>query len=77
MTSILEEYNRILNFPNDSYKVYFKQRFEDTALKITRLLYLGKVGQFKVADGGLIWKSNKARMKKNMGKKNWEMNDTR
>jgi hypothetical protein len=34
MTPTLEEYERILDFPNNSHKIYLRQRFEDTASEV-------------------------------------------
>jgi hypothetical protein len=31
MTPTLEEYERILDFPNSSHRIYLRRRFEDTA----------------------------------------------
>jgi hypothetical protein len=65
MTPTLEEYERILDFPNNSHKIYLRQRFEDTASEVVNLLGLGKISQCRVADGGFKWKVIEARMKKN------------
>jgi hypothetical protein len=68
MKPILEKYNKILDFSNNNHKIYFRQRFKDTAFEVTKLLCLGKVGQCRITDGGFRWKNIKARMKKNMEK---------
>jgi hypothetical protein len=34
MTPILKEYDRILDFPSNFHKIYFRKRFENTASKV-------------------------------------------
>jgi len=65
MTPNLEEYERILDFPNNNHRIYLRRRFEDTASEVVSLLGLGKISQCRVADGGFKWKVIEARMKKN------------
>ena len=65
MTPTLEEYERILDFPNNSHKIYHRWRFEDTTSEVISLLGLGKISQCRVAEGGFKWKVIEARMKKN------------
>ena len=65
ITPILEEYDMILDFSNNSHQIYFKQIFKNTTLEVVRLLCLGKVSQCRVADGGFRMKAIEARMKKN------------
>ena len=65
MTPTLEEYERILDFPNNSHRIYLRRRFEDTASEVVSLLGLGKISQCRVAEGGFKWKVIEARMKKN------------
>jgi hypothetical protein len=43
MTPTLEEYAQILSFPNDPYKVYFRQRIESIATAVAKLLHLDQV----------------------------------
>jgi len=43
MTLTIEEYAQILSFPNDLYKVYFKQRIKNTVEVVAKLLYLDQV----------------------------------
>jgi hypothetical protein len=43
MTPTLEEYERILDFPNNSHRIYLRRRFEDTASEVVSLLGLGKI----------------------------------
>ena len=66
MTPTLEEYERILDFPNNSHKIYLRRRFEDSASEIVSLLGLGKISQCRVAEGGFKWKVIETRMKKNV-----------
>ena len=66
MTPTLEEYERILDFPNDSHRIYHRRRFEDTTSEVVSLLGLGKISQCRVAEGGFKWKVIEARMKKNV-----------
>jgi hypothetical protein len=56
MTLTLEEYERILDFPNNNHKIYLRRRFEDTASEVVSLLSLGKISQCRVAEGGFKWK---------------------
>jgi len=56
----------ILDFSNNSHKIYFKQIFKNTTLEVVRLLCLRKVSQCRVADGGFRMKAIEARMKKNV-----------
>jgi len=65
MTPTLEEYERILDFLNNSHKIYLRRKFEDTASEVVNLLGLGKISQCRVANGGFKWKVIEARMKKN------------
>jgi hypothetical protein len=51
MTLTLEEYGRILDFPNNSHRIYLRRRFEDTASEVVSLLGLGKISQYRVAEG--------------------------
>jgi hypothetical protein len=39
MTPTIKEYAQILNFPNNPYKVYFRQRIENTTTKVVKLLH--------------------------------------
>jgi hypothetical protein len=40
----LEEYERILHFPNNSHKIYLIRNFEGTAAEVVKLLLgLGKI----------------------------------
>jgi hypothetical protein len=43
MTPTLEEYERILDFPNNSHRIYLRRRFEDIASEVVSLLGLGKI----------------------------------
>jgi hypothetical protein len=43
MIPTLKEYEMILDFPNNSHKIYLKQKLEDTVLEIVKLLCLGKI----------------------------------
>ena len=43
MTPTLKEYAQILIFPNDLYKVYFRQRIESTTAVVAKLLHLDQV----------------------------------
>jgi hypothetical protein len=44
MTPTLEEYERILDFPNNSHKIYLRRNFEGTAAEVVKLLLgLGKI----------------------------------
>ena len=52
MTPTLEEYAKILSFPNDPYKVYFKQRIESTAVVVAKLLHLDQVDRYMTSNGG-------------------------
>jgi hypothetical protein len=65
MTPTMEEYEKVLDFPNNGRKIYFRQKFKDTASEVVNLLGLGKISQCRVADGGFKWKFIKAGMKKN------------
>jgi hypothetical protein len=40
MTPILEEYEMIIDFPNNNYKIYLRWKFEDTTSKVVNLLFL-------------------------------------
>jgi hypothetical protein len=42
MTPILEEYEMILDFPNNNYKIYLIWKFKDTTSKVVNLLFLEK-----------------------------------
>ena len=68
ITPTLEEYERILDFINNSNKIYLRQKFKDTTSKVVNLLCLGRISQCRVADGGFKWKVIEARMKKNAKK---------
>jgi hypothetical protein len=65
MTPTLVEYERILDFPNNSHKIYLRRNFEATAAEVVKLLGLGKISQCRIADVGFKWKVIEARMKKN------------
>jgi len=56
----------ILDFPNNTHKIYLKWKFEDTASEVVNLLCLGKISQCKVTDEGFKWKIIDAKMKKNV-----------
>ena len=44
MTPTLEEYERILDFPNNSLKIYLRRNFKGTAAEVVKLLLgLGKI----------------------------------
>jgi len=43
MTPTLEEYETILDFPNNSHKIYLRRKFKDLDLEVVNLLYLGKI----------------------------------
>ena len=68
-TPTVEEYAQILNFPNDLYKVYFKQRFEDTTVEVTKL-HLDQINQYKTSNERFKWKliENKLKTYKEKGK---------
>jgi hypothetical protein len=68
-TPTVEEYAQILNFPNDLYKVYFKQRIEDTTVEVTKL-HLDQINQYKTSNEGFKWKliENKLKTYKEKGK---------
>ena len=59
MTPTLEEYERILDFPNNSHRIYHRRRFEGTTLEVVSLLGLGKNNQCRVAEGFLNGRSLK------------------
>ena len=65
MTPTMEEYERVLDFPNNSRKIYLRRKFEDTTSEVVNLLGLGKISQCRVADRGFKWKVIEAIMKKN------------
>jgi len=56
MTLTSEEYERILDFSNNSYKIYLRRKFEDTTSEVVKLLCLGKISQCRVVDKGFKWK---------------------
>lgn len=56
MTPTLKEYERILDFLNNSHKIYPIQKFKDTISEVVNLLGMGKINQCRVADGGFKWK---------------------
>ena len=70
MTPTLEEYAQILSFPNDPYKVYFRQKIESTATSVARLLHLDQVDRYRTSNGGFKWKviENKLKTDKEKGK---------
>ena len=68
ITPTLEEYERILDFINNSNKIYLRQKFKDITSKVVNLLCLGRISQCRVVDGGFKWKVIEARMKKNAKK---------
>jgi len=65
MTPIIEEYAQILNFPNDPHKVYFRQRIGDMTIKVTKLLHLDQVDQYRTINEGFQWKPIEAKLKAN------------
>jgi hypothetical protein len=65
MTPTMEEYERVLDFPNNGRKIYLRRKFKDTASEVVNLLGLEKISQCRVADGGFKRKVIEARMKKN------------
>ena len=60
MTPTLEEYAQILSFPNDPYKVYFKQRIEST---VAKLLHLDQVDRYTTSNEGFKWKMIENKLK--------------
>jgi len=70
MTLIITDYTQILNFPNSSHKVYFKQKIRDTTAKVAKLLHLDKIYRYKTTYGSFKWKLIEARLNtnKNEGK---------
>jgi hypothetical protein len=68
ITPTLKEYERIIDFLNNSNKIYLKQKFKDITSKVVNLLSLGRISQCRVANGGFKWKAIEARMKKNAKK---------
>jgi len=40
MTPTMEEYERVLDFPNNSRKIYLRRKFEDTTSEVVNLLGL-------------------------------------
>jgi len=63
MTPTLEEYAQILSFPNDPYKVYFRQIIESTAAAVAKLLHLDQVDRYRTSDGGFKWKMIESKLK--------------
>jgi len=63
MTPTLEEYAQILSFPNDPYKVYFRQRIESTAAVVAKLLHLEQVDRYMTSNGGFKWKMIESKLK--------------
>jgi hypothetical protein len=70
MTPTLEEYAQILSFPYDPYKAYFRQRVENTAVAVAKLLHLDQVDRYRISNGGFKWKmiENKLKTDKEEGK---------
>lgn len=65
MTPTIEEYAQILNFPNDPHKVYFRQRNRDMTIKVTKLLHLDQVDQYRTTNKGFKWKLIETKLKAN------------
>jgi hypothetical protein len=55
----MEEYERVLDFPNNSRKIYLRRKFEDTTSEVVNLLGLGKISQCRVLIGVLNGRSLK------------------
>jgi len=66
ITPTLMEYDRILDFSNNNHNIYFRQRLKNTAYEVVRLLYLGKISQYRVVNERFKWKVIEAKMKKNV-----------
>jgi len=50
MIPTFKEYAQILSFPNDPYKVYFRQRIESTAAAVAKLLHLDQVDRYMTSN---------------------------
>jgi hypothetical protein len=66
-----------LNFPNSPYKVYFRQRIGDTAVELTKLLHLNKIGQYRTTDEVLSESLLKLGWRKIKIRGNYDMKDTK
>ena len=58
MTPTIEEYSVLTEFPEDAYKVYFRQRIDDTMDELAKLLGIPQLIPYREKDnsGGLRWK---------------------
>jgi len=75
MTPTLEEYAQILSFPYDPYKVYFRQRVENTAVAVAKLLHLDQVDRYRISNGGFKWKMIENKLKTD--KEEWKLGEER